>query len=117
MENESTSRKSTTRRYTPEEKAQAVRLVRQLRKELGTSQGTVGRVADQLGYGTESVRTWVKQADIDSGEAPGTTSEDQARIKALTQENLDAAGHGRKHRMTCLKGTSSPPTNNDANGS
>jgi len=89
MKNESTSRKPTTRRYTPEEKAQAVRLVRQLRKELGTSQGTVGRVADQLGYGTESVRMWVKQADIDSGEAPGTTSEDQARVKTLEQENKE----------------------------
>ncbi len=89
MKNESTSRKPTTRRYTPEEKAQAVRLVRQLRRELGTSQGTVGRVASQLGYGTESVRMWVKQADIDSGEAPGTTSEDQARIKTLEQENKE----------------------------
>ncbi len=89
MENESTSRKPTTRRYTPQEKAQAVRLVRQLRKELGTSQGTVGRVAEQLGYGTESVRMWVKQADIDSGEASGATSEEKARIKALIQENRE----------------------------
>ncbi len=89
MENESTSKKPTTRRYTPEEKAQAVRLVRQLRKELGTSQGTVGSVASQLGYGTESVRMWVKQADIDSGEGPGTTSGDQARVKTLTQENRE----------------------------
>ena len=89
MENESTSRKATTRRYTPQEKAQAVRLVRQLRKELGTSQGTVGRVAEQLGYGTESVRMWVKQADIDSGEASGATSEEKARIKALVQENRE----------------------------
>ncbi len=89
MENESTFGKPTTRRYTPEEKAQAVRLVRQLRKELGTSQGTVGRVAEQLGYGTESVRLWVKQADIDSGEAAGTTSEDKVRIKALLQENRE----------------------------
>ncbi|MDK1011614.1 MAG: IS3 family transposase, partial [Actinomycetota bacterium] len=77
MEYESISRKPTTRRYAPEEKAQAVALVRQLRKELGTSQGTVGRVAEQLGYGTESVRMWVKQADIDSGEAPGSTSGDK----------------------------------------
>ncbi len=89
MENESTFRKPTTRRYSPEEKAQAVRLVRQLRKELGTSQGTVGRVADQLGYGTESVRTWVKQSEIDSGEAGGTTSEDKVRIKGLLQENRE----------------------------
>ena len=89
MENESTFRKPTTRRYTPEEKAQAVRLVRQLRKELGTSQGTVGRVAEQLGYGTESVRTWVKQAEVDSGEAGGVTSEDKVRIKGLLQENRE----------------------------
>jgi transposase-like protein len=33
--------KPTTRRYTPEDKARAVRLVRQLRKELGTPHGTI----------------------------------------------------------------------------
>ena len=83
------SGKSTTRRYTDDEKAQAVRLVGQLRKELGASQGTVKRIADQLGYGVESVRSWVRRADVDSGEQPGTTSEDQARIKSLTQENRE----------------------------
>ncbi len=59
--------KPSTRRYTPAEREQAVRLVRQLRKELGTDQGTVARVAKQLGYGVESVRAWVNQADIDGG--------------------------------------------------
>jgi transposase-like protein len=47
------------RRYSPEEKVQAVRLVRTLRDELGTSRGTVQRVANQLGYGTESLKAWV----------------------------------------------------------
>jgi transposase-like protein len=61
-------------------------LVRQLRKELGSSQGTVGRVAGQLGYGVESVRSWVKQADIDAGEAPGTSSADAEELKVLRQE-------------------------------
>jgi transposase len=74
-----------TRRYTEAEKEQAVRLVRQLRKELGSDQGTVGRVARQLGYGEESVRNWVRQADIDNGVGPGTTAEAE-RIKALEQE-------------------------------
>ncbi|MEE8375214.1 MAG: IS3 family transposase [Acidimicrobiia bacterium] len=112
MENESTSRKSTTRRYTPEEKAQAVRLVRQLRKELGTSQGTVGRVAGQLGYGVESVRMWVKQADIDSGEAAGVTSEDQALIKTLKQENKELARANEILRRASgfLRGVARPPT-------
>ena len=69
-----------------EEKAQAVRLVRQLRAELGTEHGTVKRVANQLGYGVESVRAWVRQADIDDGATPGVTSEDRTKIKALEQE-------------------------------
>ena len=75
-----------TRRYSAEEKAQAVRLVRQLRAELGTDHGTVRRVATQLGYGVESVRAWVRQADIDDGERPGTTTADRQRIKELEQE-------------------------------
>jgi len=85
----STSGKPTTRRYTPQEKDQAVRLVRQLRKELGTSQGTVKRVASQLGYGVESVRTWVKQADIDDGDAVGVSTVDREKMKRLEQENRE----------------------------
>jgi transposase len=89
MPNELSPGKPNTRRYTREEKDQAVRLVRQLRKELGTSQGTIQRVAEQLGYGVESVRLWVKQADVDAGEAPGTTTADAERIRRLEQENRE----------------------------
>ena len=46
----SSGKKPTSRRYSPEEKAAAVRMVRALRAELGTEQGTVSRVARQLGY-------------------------------------------------------------------
>ena len=81
--------KPSTRRYTPDEKEQAVRLVRQLRAELGTEQGTIRRVARQLGYGVESVRAWVRQADVDGGLKPGTTTEDAKRIKELEQENRE----------------------------
>jgi transposase len=89
MGNKSTSGKPTTRRYSPEEKARAVRLVRQLRKELGTTHGTVQRVADQIGCGVESLRTWVKQADIDEGIEPGLTTAEAKRIKELEQENRE----------------------------
>lgn len=61
----------------------------QLRKELGTDHGTIKRVADQLGIGVESLRGWVKQAEIDTGVAPGVTSEQAARIKELEQENRE----------------------------
>ena len=86
MGDERTPGRPTTRRYTPEEKARAVRLVRQLRKELGTSHGTIQRVADQIGCGVESLRTWVKQADIDEGLEPGVSTAEQTRIGELEQE-------------------------------
>jgi transposase len=78
--------KPQTRRYSPEEKAAAVRMVRTLRAELGTEHGTVQRVASQLGDGVESVRQWVKQADVDEGHAPGVTTAEAKRIKELEQE-------------------------------
>uniref|UniRef100_UPI00263301BE transposase n=1 Tax=Mycobacterium simiae TaxID=1784 RepID=UPI00263301BE len=89
MPKEQSAGKPTTRRYSPEEKAAAVRMVRTLRTELGTAQGTVARVANQLGYGVESVRTWVRQADIDEGLTPGVTTAESARLRELEQENRE----------------------------
>ena len=89
MGNQDTPGRPTSRRYTPEEKARAVRLVRQLRKELGTNHGTIQRVADQIGCGVESLRIWVKRADVDDGIEPGMTTAEQKRIRELEQENRE----------------------------
>lgn len=66
-----------------------MRLVRALRAESGTDRGAVRRVADQLGFGAESVREWVHQAVVDDGGAAGTTTADRARIRELEQENQE----------------------------
>jgi transposase len=89
MPHELSPGKPNTRRYSEAEKDRAVRAVRQLRKELGTEHGTIKRVADQLGIGVESLRLWVKQAEIDAGVKPGTTSADAERIRQLEQENRE----------------------------
>jgi transposase len=89
MPKEQVPGKPTSRRYSPEEKAAAVRMVRALRAELGTEQGMVSRVARQLGYGVESVRSWVRQADIDDGYSSGVSTLDSQRIKQLERENRD----------------------------
>ena len=47
------------------------------------------RVAAQLGYGTESVRSWVRRADIDEGQVPGVSTSEAARLKELEQENRE----------------------------
>ena len=89
MPREQAAGKPTTRRYSREEKQAAVRMVRSLRAELGTMTGTVRRVAEQLGYGVESVRAWVKQAEIDDGLAPGVSTEELLRLRELEQENRE----------------------------
>jgi transposase-like protein len=66
-----------------DEKAAAVRMVRTLRAELGTEHGTVYRVARQLGYGVESVRSWVRQADIDDGYAPRVSTASLALLSVM----------------------------------
>src|SRR3954464_5418624 len=86
MPTEKSAGKPTTRRYTAEEKAAAVRMVRALRAETGMTHGAVRRVAEQLGYGVESVRTWVKQADVDEGVRPGVSLSEAARVRELEQE-------------------------------
>ena len=89
MPTQGPSGKPTTRRYSEAEKERAVRAVRQLRRELGTDHGTVKRVAVQLDIGVESLRKWVKQAEIDDGVKPGLSSEDAERMKRLEQENRE----------------------------
>src|SRR5215211_8101568 len=74
---------ATSRRYTKAQKDQAVRLVRQIREESGERHGAVQRVARQLGYGVETVRKWVNQADVDAGARPRVTTEDNAKIRRL----------------------------------
>ena len=89
MARQQSAGRSSARRYSEVEKAQAVRLVRALRAELGTDHGTVRRVGDQLGFGVESVRKWVRRADIDDGAVAGTTTADRARIGVLESENRE----------------------------
>ena len=80
---------SRRRVYSPEEKAAAVRMVRTLRAELGSEHGTVQRVARQLGCGIESLRFWVRQADIDDAYASVSVHRRGAADQDLEQENRE----------------------------
>jgi transposase len=51
--------------------------------------GVVTRVARELGIGTESLRGWLKQADIDGGRRQGTSTADRERIAQLERENRE----------------------------
>ena len=77
------------KRYPPELKDRAVRLVQETIAETGESLGVVTRVARQLGIGEESLRNWVRQAEIDRGRRPGLTTEERERLKVLERENRE----------------------------
>jgi transposase len=93
MSNKKSPGSPTTRRYTPAEKEQAVRLVRQARDE-GRGSGAVARVAGQLNYGVESVRQWVRAADV----ADGTAGPDAQRVVELEARNRDLEAELRETR-------------------
>ena len=79
------------KKYPEEMRERASRLVRD--KLADTPGLSVTRacqvVGEQLGVSADTLRNWVKQARIDTGEAPGTTSEDARRIAALEKENRE----------------------------
>lgn len=74
------------RRYPRELQERATRMVLDEFDRGGQQLGVVTRVAKQLGVGSESLRKWVRQAEIDGGRRPGLRSLDQERIVALEKE-------------------------------
>jgi transposase len=75
--------------YPKELRDQAVRLVAEWRSEHDRRDGGIREVANQLGVHVESVRNWVRQANIDRGDAPGVTTDDKAKIRRLEKENAE----------------------------
>ena len=76
-------------RYPVELRESAVRMVLENRRLYGSQWGAICSVADKLGPTPETVRKWVRRAEIDGGARPGVTTADRARIKELERENRE----------------------------
>lgn len=80
---------NTTVRYPQELKDRAVRMVAEM-EDASSEWAAMGKVAQLLGVGVpETVRKWVRQAQIDAGTKPGTTSTESAELKRLKRENAE----------------------------
>ena len=77
----------TRKRYSPEFRERAVRLVEELRKEGSSQWAAIQSLSQKLGCTPESLRRWVRQWERDRGKRAGLTTDERARLKQLEKEN------------------------------
>ena len=77
------------KKYNDELRERATRLAVEARRDPASAVGAIRRIAGQLGVHPEALRVWVKQAETDAGQRPGTTSSDAERLAALERENRE----------------------------
>ncbi len=76
-----------TQNYSKETRERAVRLVREHAGDYPSEFAAMKAVAARLGIGTaETLRKWVRQAEIDQGQAPGVTTAEAAQVRELKRK-------------------------------
>jgi transposase len=75
-----------TTRYSPELRERAVKMVVEHREDYPSEWATMTAVASMLGMTPETLRNWVRKAQVDGGLRPGLTTDERARLKDLEKE-------------------------------
>lgn len=77
-------------KYPQELRERAVKMVAEIAPLHGSQWAAITVVADKLGVGSpETVRTWVRRAEVDAGKRPGVTTEEAEELKRLKRENTE----------------------------
>ncbi len=77
------------KKYSPEVRERAVRLVQEHQSEYESQWGAMESVAQKIGCTAETLRKWVRQSERDQGLRPGLTTDERERLKALERENKE----------------------------
>lgn len=76
-------------KYPEELRERAVRMVLDHGHEYGSQWEAICSVAEKLGPKAETVRLWVRRAEVDAGRRPGPTSDELTELKRLRRENAE----------------------------
>jgi transposase len=80
------SRKS---RYSPEFREPAVHMLLEQQSEYNSQWAAMTSVAGKVGCTAETLRKWVRQAEINQGKRAGMSSTESERLKELERENRE----------------------------
>lgn len=76
-------------KFSPEVRDRAVRLVQEHRGEYPSLWAAVQSIAPKIGCVPQTLLEWVKRAEVDAGDRPGTTTAQAQRLKELERENKE----------------------------
>ena len=77
---------TSTKRFSPEVRERAVRLVFDQEQQHSSQWACIEAIAPKIGCTPQTLRTWVKQAEIDQGRGDGVTTSDRQRMKEMERE-------------------------------
>ena len=75
-----------SKKFSPEVRERAVRMVQEHRGEYPSLWAAVESIAPKIGCVPQTLQEWVKRAEVDAGQRPGTTTAELQRIKELERE-------------------------------
>jgi transposase len=76
-------------RYPQELRERAVRLVFEHQDEHPSQWAAITSIAHKFGISHETLRNWVRRAEVDDGLRPGLTSDERQRLRSLERENRE----------------------------
>src|ERR687898_1141497 len=76
-------------RYPQELRERAVRMVFEHQDEHPSQWAAICSIAAKFGISHETLRNWVRRAEVDDGVRPGLTSDERERLKTLERENRE----------------------------
>jgi transposase len=77
---------SRSSRFSPEQKSRAVRMVLEGQVEYSSQWAAIESAAAKIGASAETLRKWVRQAEVDGGHRAGLSTKEAAEIKRLKRE-------------------------------